>query len=191
MPSNRFTIYDAMERAGAFDSNPANTFARDKVTGASLYKGPVPYPKMFYHPEGEQNVIVPGEWIQTLRGPQLVGEQKEIIWKIAENPDEEGELRADGWHDHPAKAIRARVEGQIARGELPASALKTVPAISSDQRIKDLEAELARITAARDAESIAREAEEAAPLAAKAASLPKLGVPLAPGLGVSTPVAKA
>lgn len=160
MPSsNRFTIFDALEKAGAFDSNPANTFARDKSTGATLFKGPVEYPKMLYHPEGEQRVLVPGEWIATLNGPKLVGEQKELVWQTVDSLVEENELRSQGWHDHPAKAIRARIEAGVAAGTLPHSALKAIPAMSSDQRIKDLEAELSRITASRDDERSRREAD--------------------------------
>lgn len=164
MPSsNRFTIYDALEKAGAFDSNPANHFARDKTNGSSLYKGPVEYPKMFYHPQGEQRVLVPGEWIATLNGPKLVGEQKELVSQTVEDLVAENALRADGWWDHPAKAVRARIEAAIAAGTLPASALKTIPAMSSDQRIKDLEAELTRITASRDSERTLRESDAKTP----------------------------
>lgn len=158
MPQTRFTIFDALEKAGAFDSNPANTFARDKVSGLSLYKFQE-YPKMLYHPKGEQKEIVAGEWISTLNGPKLVGQQFELINQTVNSPVEEEALRAEGWHDHPAKAIRARIELAIADGKLPPDALKAVPQMSSDQRIKDLEAELARITAARDKETDQRKAD--------------------------------
>lgn len=186
MPSgNRFTIYDALEKAGAFDSNPANTYARDRSTGATLYKGPVEYPKMFYHPQGEQKIIVPGELIATLMGPKLVNEQKELIWEIANDRQEEEKLRADGWHDHPAKAIRARIEAGVADGSLPATTLKSIPAMSSDQRIKDLEAEIARLTSAKKEEA-AKQAEDADIMAASAkAAAPAKAIPS--GLAAASP----
>lgn len=131
--NRRFTIYDAMEAKGVFDANPANPYARDPVSNDSLYTGPVPYPKMFYSPTGEYQITVPGEWITTLNGPKLVGEQKELIHTLAKNADEEATLREAGWHDHPAKAITA------GGGKAPPT--------SAGDRIASLEAELARLRA--------------------------------------------
>lgn len=134
------TIFHMMEARGVFSSNPANSYAVDEVEGTSLYKGPVEYPKMFYHPTGETHVLVEaqplvnpvtGEPILDRNGEQILrGEQREIIWQLAHSEDEEEDLRAEGWHDHPALAISAGGG--------------TAPAMSSDQRIKDLEAQLAR-----------------------------------------------
>lgn len=142
---NRFTIYDALEKAGFFDKNPANSYARDQTTGANLYKGPVEFPKMLYHPEGDRRVVVQAELVSTPFGPKALGEQSELIWQIAENEEQERALLAEGWKDHPAKSIRVRIEKLIASGELTTAALKTIPQMGSDQRIKDLEAELARL----------------------------------------------
>ena len=80
--ANRFTIYDALEKSGYFDKNPANTFARDATTGATLFKGPVEYPKMMYHPLGETRVIVAAEVITTPLGAKEVGEQREMLYQI-------------------------------------------------------------------------------------------------------------
>jgi hypothetical protein len=120
----RFTVYDAMEAAGKFDENKANASSPD-------FEGPVAYPKMFYHPAGETRVTVPAEIIMTPIGPKSVGEQKEIIWEIANNKAQADALRAAGWHDHPGKAIAA------AGGK--------APAISAEQRIQELEEELRRV----------------------------------------------
>lgn len=177
MPSNRFSIYDAMERAGRFRSNSANADSQDPVTGARLYTGPVEYPKMFYHPEGEERITSPGEEVTRMGRQEIVGRLFELIYQQADNPEQEETLRAEGWHDHPAKAIRARVELVIAANpemveKEKAKLRATIPPISSDSRIKDLEAELARITAERDAERESREQEGQKPVAS-AAKTPK------------------
>jgi len=136
----QFTIYDAMEQKGVFDANPANSTARDSITGESLYRGPVEHPKMLYHPLGDEVVTVPAEIVMTPLGPQRVGEQRRIVHKIARDASEERELKFAGWHDHPSKAIRARL---VAANLDPSEA----PAMSSDQRIKDLETQLKELQA--------------------------------------------
>ena len=135
MPGKRYTVYDVMEEKGVFRANPANAGAQTP-DGEVLYKGPVAYPKMMYHPKGDTRVTVQAEMIVTPFGPQRVGEQREIIWQIAHSADEEKELRASGWHDHPAKAIAAR--GDTA-----------VPSMGPETRINDLEAEIERLRAAQ------------------------------------------
>ena len=149
---HRFTIYDAMEKAGKFDSNPANTFARDKTTGANIYSGPQPFPKMLYHPEGLEQITNPAEIVTTPLGAKEVGEQRQLVYKIVGNAEEEEALRASGWHDHPAKAIRARLEAT-------GGDLSKVPPMSSDQRIKDLEREIARLSEVKGKEDSQRAAD--------------------------------
>lgn len=83
-----------------FDDNPANASSAD-------YKGPQQYPKMFYHPEGRERIIQRAEIIATPMGPERVGELKQIISRVAADADEEAALRVMGWHDHPAKAMKA------------------------------------------------------------------------------------
>ncbi len=134
----RFTVYDVMEASGVFDQNKANTSSPE-------FDGPVTYPKMFYHPKGERRVIVPPEIVMTPIGPKAVGEQSEIIWEIANSKAEGDELRAQGWHDHPAKAIAA------GGGK--------APAMSSDQRIQDLEEQLRALQAERNDALAAKNAE--------------------------------
>lgn len=166
---NRFTIYDALEKAGYFDLNPANSFSRNPTDGSSLFQGPVEYPKMLYHPEGETRQTVAPELLSTPLGPKEVGEQRELIWQIVNSPAEEKALTSDGWHTHPAKAIRARVEALISRladedkldDKTKAKLLASIPTMSSDQRIKDLEAELARLTAVHSAEAAQRAEDNA------------------------------
>lgn len=143
----RFTIYDMMEQKGVFEANPANPDSRD-VEGKSLYTGPVKYPMMFYHPEGATKITVQAEIIVTPMGPKSVGEQREIIWQLAENPEQEAKLRADGWHDSPVKAAA------VAKGE-------PVPE-SKDETIGRLQVEMAKLQ-----ERLNR--EQAAVLAAQSA----------------------
>jgi len=131
---NRFTIYDVMEQRGDFDSNPANATARSPE-GTPLYAGPQQYPKMLYHPEGAEQILVPAEIIVTPLGPKAVGEQRQIIHQIAHNAQEEAELRAAGWHTHPAGSLRA--------------AGKEAPPTGADQRIAELEKQLEALQAER------------------------------------------
>lgn len=154
---HRFSIYDALEAAGHFDSNPANPFSRDSE-GLPLYKGPIQYPKMLYHPEGEERIVTVAEVISTPMGPKEVGEQRELIWKIVENAAEDKAARAEGWHDHPAKAVRVRVEARIKASpqmseKEKAKLLAQIPNISSGDRIAALEAELKRLQDLKAAEA--------------------------------------
>ena len=98
--AHRFTVFDVMEAQGLFDANPANSTSPD-------FKGPVQFPKMFYHPEGKTRVTQKAEILSTPMGPKVVGEQSELITRLAGDPEEEEALRAAGWHDHPARAIEA------------------------------------------------------------------------------------
>lgn len=133
----RGTVYHVMDARGVFASNPANVGATDDG-GANIYKGPVPYPKMLYHPEGETRVTNPGEKVKDVDGTiEVRGRQEEIVHRIVASKREEDELRKMGWHDHPAKAIQAAIGLGRYSGE--------APAMSSGQRIEDLESEIARL----------------------------------------------
>lgn len=145
MPYNRqnqFTIYDMMEQRGVFAANPANPQSMSK-TGQALYRGPVAFPKMLYHPEGATRISVPAEMISTPFGPQRVNEQRELITLLVNDAEEETKALAAGWHTHPARAIAARIEAE--GGDMSA-----VPAMSSETRMRDLEAEIERLKAERD-----------------------------------------
>lgn len=154
--SNRFTIFDRLEQLGYFQVNSANPDSRDLTTGESLYKGPVEFPKMLFHPQGEEKITSPGEEVHTpLRGAQLVGQQRELIYEIAQTKPDEARLRAEGWHIHPAQAIKARVERHIAEhpglSEIEKSKLlAAIPQINSESRIQALEAEIARLQAQQE-----------------------------------------
>lgn len=152
----RFTIYDMMEAKGIFELNPANPDSRGE-NGEALYTGPVPYPKMFYSPKGEERVTVPAEIIVTPLGPKAVGEQRELIHKLATNAEEEAALRADGWWDHPAKSIAA------GGGK--------APSMGSAAKISDLEAEIAKLQLQLNNES-ARVLSDSKPTGAKPAKPP-------------------
>jgi hypothetical protein len=114
-----------MESQGVFDDNPANSYSSD-------YKGPQQYPKMFYHPEGRERVTQRAEIIATPMGPERVGELRAIINRIASDPDEEAALRTLGWHDHPAKAMKA--------------AGKEMPPMVSLTRESELEEQIRKLT---------------------------------------------
>lgn len=151
MRGNRFTIYDALEKNGYFDKNSANTYSRDPTTGESLYSGPVEFPKALYHPDGEERITVPAELIMTPMGAKAVGEQREMIFQIVKTKAEEDAARAEGWLDHPAKAVRRRVELFIENtpaisDKEKAKLLASIPSVSSSTRIQELERELARLT---------------------------------------------
>ena len=123
---SRFTVYDVMEAKGLFDMNAANS-------SSPQYQGPVEYPKMYYHPKGLKRVIQKAELLQTPFGPQKVGEQFELISRLANSKADEDRLINAGWHDHPAKAIAASGEN--------------APPMTAHGRISDLERQLAIVTA--------------------------------------------
>jgi hypothetical protein len=132
----RFTVYDMMEAKGLFEANPANA-------DSGAYAGPVAYPKMFYHPEGKMQITVPAELVQTIAGPRECGEQRALITRVAANAAEEKALVAEGWHDHPAKALAA--------AGLP------VPPISPAGKIADLEAQIAALQAEKAMRQVAQD----------------------------------
>lgn len=125
--SKRFTIYDAMEEAGIFEANPANTFAVDPVTKQSIFVR-AEYPKMLYHPLGEERITVPAEEVMTPFGPKRLNQQVELISRIVQTEGEEEKWLTQGWHSHPADAIGASG--------------KTAPQRSSSETIEKLMAEL-------------------------------------------------
>lgn len=145
--SRRFTIYDRMDEAGMFDSNPANTFAQ-APTGEPLYKGPIQYPKMFYHPTGAKRVVEPERVEPTPTGPVRVPARYEMISQAAANAEEEETLRASGWHDHPADAI--------------AAGGGTAPPKGTDDEIARLRRQIAELQAQADAQA-ARQALKPGP----------------------------
>lgn len=148
---NIFTVFDMMEKKGLFRTNPANQDSQDPVTRENLYKGPVAYPKMLYSPTGEYRVTVPAEVISTPFGPKMVGEQRELVCRIVATKQEEKVLKALGWLDHPAKSIDAGLTPEMR------AAGKVAPAISSDVRVNNLEAQLEALRAELEqAKSMAR-----------------------------------
>ena len=139
MPINphRFTQFDMMDAKGIFAANAANVTSHDPHTGQSLYKGPVQYPMMFYHPEGKTRVTVRAEQVNTPYGPTMNSEQRELISRVAGNAAEAAVLRKLGWHEHPADAIAAGLtDEQKAAGVVP-------PPKGAENRITTLEAEKA------------------------------------------------
>jgi len=140
---DRFTVYDAMEASGAFLSNPANPNSRD-AQGRSLYKGPVKFPMMLYHPRGEERISVHGTRERTSYGTvEVFGEQWEIVSREVASEEELSEALAEGWHKHPAMAIK--VANETWRKEQGLKPLP-VPPISAGSLIADLEEQNKRLT---------------------------------------------
>lgn len=128
--AQRFTVFDVMEAKGVFRKNPANVGAQTEQ-GQPLYNGPVQYPKMLFHPKGEERIISQGELVVTPLGPQRIMQQREIIYKVVNSASEEMELVAQGWHTHPANAIRASG--------------KEAPATGADMVIAELQRKIAAL----------------------------------------------
>lgn len=150
--SNVHTVFHVMEEKGYFERNPANSDARDQTTGESIFKGPVAYPRMLYHPKGAEKIIVPAEIIVTPMGPQRVGEQRELVYKIVRDEGEEKDLRLAGWHATPGAAVRARlaIEGKD---------LGLAPPKTQEETIAELNAMIAKLQAER-ADSEAKQLAE-------------------------------
>ena len=142
---DRFTVYDAMEASGYFSTNPANPGARD-ANGRSLYTGPQKFPMMLYHPLGHEHVLVPGTKERTSYGTvETFGELWELDFREVTSEKELAEALAEGWHKHPAMAIKAANESwRKERGLTPLP----VPAISAGSLIADLEERNRRLTEA-------------------------------------------
>lgn len=148
--NRRFTIYDMMEAKGIFAANPANADAGvDEMTGEPIYKGPVRYPLMMYHPEGLERIIVDAQPLTDTAGnavldrngdPIMRGEQREIVWQLVHSLKEERALRKEGWHDHPADAIAASGK------EAPSKGTQQV-LDAKDREIERLQAQLAELSA--------------------------------------------
>ncbi len=128
---NRYSIYDMMDDKGVFEKNPANA-SSDK------YTGPLPFPKMVYHPKGEYRVTQKAEIIVTPFGPEKVGELKELIYRTVMDQDELDKALDEGWHLHPADSIAA---GGGQRPDVaPAGAIEDIEA-----QIRRLQAQKARL----------------------------------------------
>ena len=135
-PVRRHTIYDVMEARGDFRHNPANagSVAPD---GSQLYEGPVPFPRMVY--AAEEEVIVPGTWEETPRGPKFLGEQRALVNKIVRSKEEYEAALASGWYDHPAKALGAVIEANRAKG---VDDPRVVPLVSAQATIDSYKREI-------------------------------------------------
>lgn len=163
---NQFTIYDAMEARGVFLSNPANVGARDDQNNI-IYKGPLPYPKMLYHPEGKEKQVSPEVKIPVPGfGIQIMPATFEMISMIVAGPEEHQKMADQGWHDSPAKALKwktlhedgatpeeisehlARMEpngtvDEVKQGLITAAKAKDQKLADQEKEIADLRAKLA------------------------------------------------
>ena len=136
---NIHTVYDRMTAKGVFRTNPANIDSVDPLTGQSAYKGPVPFPKMLYHPMGKMRVTVQAEAVATPFGPTMNNQQKELVNKVVNSRAELETALAEGWHEHPADAIKAGLTPEdIEAGIVP-------PPKGAVGRVQQLEDEVARM----------------------------------------------
>lgn len=145
--TKRFTIFDVMEAKGVFAVNSANRDSVDPVTNQPLYEGPVRYPLMMYHPNGDEEVIVQASIEITPYGPQALNEQRALRTAIANNAEEEEDLRDEGWHDQPIAAVNAR---RVAEGlkPLPVPKIATIDRMAAlEAQLQSAQAELARVRA--------------------------------------------
>jgi hypothetical protein len=86
------------------------------------------YPKMFYHPAGQKMGPEPGA---------------PLVYREVRDETEEAEARAEGWHDHPAKAL-----GAAPKDPVPVS--EAQKALEAEQkRSADLQAQLDALKAAK------------------------------------------
>lgn len=156
------TIYDRLDANGVFATNPANPGSRDPITGVGLYKGPVPFPKMIYHPTGKTRVMNPGQVVNGPYGPEVHNRTYEIINKIVQNQAELDEWLKKGWHTHPSDAIAAGLTPEEIKRGVKAPAKSSVDRVASlEEEVKRLQAELAMAkTAPLQDDSPPEESEE-------------------------------
>jgi hypothetical protein len=131
----RFTQFDAMEERGDFEANPANPIS-------SGYQGPVEFPRLVY--AAEEEVIQAGSYDEVKgRGVLLLGEVRALRNREVRSREELADALADGWYDHPAKALRAVIEATPGdrRKVPPISAQETID--SYERKIAELEGKLA------------------------------------------------
>jgi hypothetical protein len=142
MPSTkikRFTQFDAMEARGDFEANEANASSPN-------YAGPVEFPRLVY--AAEEEVIASGSYEEVKgRGTILLGEQKALRNRTVRDRTELADALADGWFDHPAKALRALIEDNRAKG---VEDRRTVPPISAQETIDSYERRLAEMQSQLD-----------------------------------------
>lgn len=147
-----FTVYDVLDAKGYFDNNPANAQS-DNYQRAE-------WPRMYYHPAGAERISKQAEIIVTPLGPKAVGEQRELICKVAKTEAEAEALVSEGWHDHPSKAVASRPKRSAGGGaEAQIQAL--------EQANREMQAQLNSLRAAQ-----LTEMDEAAKASQAAAAAP-------------------
>ena len=145
-----YSVYHRMAEEGVFDENPANPSAVNP-DGISIYKGPVEYPKMLFHPKGEYHVINQGIAATDPRTnmpikdengkPIRLGEVRDMINRVVNTPEEEAALIAEGWHRTPGDALRCAPPGST-----PYKAPEMTPLEKAQKEIADLKALLSTTT---------------------------------------------
>jgi hypothetical protein len=144
-----FTIYDKMEDDGYFEANAANVGSRD-AQGRRLYKGPVEYPRMVYHPEGLHKITTAGRPEATPFGPIMVGEQREVVNMLVDDEPSYKMAKDEGWFDTPAESIaknpKRLTAGELSLANVPLASAPTsveTELAAAQRKIADLEAKLA------------------------------------------------
>lgn len=134
-PQRMFTVFHALEAKGVFEANPNNMGARN-ADGEQTYRGPAKYPRMMYHPKGEEKVIKQAEAVASPFGPVWTNGHKELIHRLVNNAAEEKLAREEGWHDHSSDSIRAANDPN-----------RPAPPKSADSKIQSLEEQIAAFDA--------------------------------------------
>ena len=151
MPRKRnnsvYSIYHNMDDRGVFDSNPANAQAVNN-DGFSIYKGPVEYPKMLYHPQGKLKVVFQGLLVTDPKSgeamldkegnPRYTGTQVVVEHVVVASEAEAAPYIAEGWHETEAAARRQSPDKKIAAAAPPKTKTELM-----EERIKELERQLA------------------------------------------------
>lgn len=65
------------------------------------------FPKLMYHPTGEEEVLTHGTLENTLYGPELRNQQTAVKNRTVRNAAEEAAAKEEGWHLTKAEAIAA------------------------------------------------------------------------------------
>jgi len=148
MPRNRtqrvYSVYHAMDEAGVFEDNVANAQAVNQ-DGISIYAGPVQYPKMLYHPQGEMELVSQGIMVTNRDGDPVRDERGNVKyagqhWGVknvtVQSPEEEAEFVGKGWH--LTEAAARRINPATAGSAPPKSPYEIL-----QEKYKDMEERLA------------------------------------------------
>ena len=117
---NRFTIYDASGEDGRLLTRTRRT----RMPGTRRPEPPLQGVRSSTRrcctlPQGKKRINVPAKVIAlTPVARKRSGSRWSLVHQVVNSREEEEEALASGWHDHPAKAIKVRIEALVAAGAL-------------------------------------------------------------------------